>query len=200
MGAQWQWRTDTGPAQAWSGGPLPHANGGPDAGRIQQLEALYDEHHRAVLGLAYNLLRNRADAEEIAQEVFLSAWRASASFDPARGSARTWVLSITRHRCIDFIRVRGRVTLTPVHEDSAVDRRDVGLAAANAADRPGLLQALADLPAEQWRVVEMAYYGGLTHTEIASALGVPVGTVKSRIRLALNRLRLLLPESARLAA
>jgi RNA polymerase sigma-70 factor, ECF subfamily len=165
---------------------------------LAALEALYDRHHRIVLALAYRVLGDVGSAEDVVQETFLSAWRHSDSYRPERGRARSWLLSIARHRAIDRVRrsrARGEVAeLDP----SAVDPNaaDV-LQAAEANDRrERILRALATLSSEQRQAVELAYYGGLTHLEISQRTGLPLGTVKGRLRLAMEKLRLALADLA----
>lgn len=160
---------------------------------LATLEALYDAYHRQALGLAYRLLGDAAEAEEVVQEAFLAAWRAAATYDAARGSVRTWFLTLVRHRAVDALRARARrpqQALDPVDEpSSSVDVADV---AAATVDGQVARAALSCLPAEQQQAIEMAYFRGLTHTEIAGLLDTPVGTVKGRIRLGLDRLRVAL--------
>ena len=160
------------------------------ATKLATLETLYEGHHRVAIGLAYGILGNRSDAEEAVQEAFLSVWRALATFDPRAGSIRTWLLSVVRHRAIDVLRARRRRPECVLEEhESPIDPGAVDSAAIASADREYVLGLIAGLPAAQWEVLELAYFAGLSHTEIAERLGLPVGTVKGRIRLALDRLR-----------
>jgi RNA polymerase sigma-70 factor, ECF subfamily len=165
---------------------------------LAALEALYDRHHRIALALAYRVLGDVGSAEDVVQETFLSAWRHSDSYRPERGRARSWLLSIAHHRAIDRVRrsrARGEVTeLDP----SAVDPNAADLVqAAEANDRrERILRALATLSSEQRQAVELAYYGGLTHVEISERTGLPLGTVKGRLRLAMEKLRLALADLA----
>lgn len=161
-----------------------------DVPSLASLEALYDAYHRQALGLAFRLVGNLQEAEEIVQEAFLATWRTSASYDPSKGSTRTWVLTLVRHRSIDTLRARGRRPVEALDETTvqALDS-DVSAQAATTADSQVALEALACLPAEQQQVIQLAYFSGLTHTEIAERLVIPIGTVKGRIRLALDRLR-----------
>ncbi|HEY0583704.1 MAG TPA: sigma-70 family RNA polymerase sigma factor [Chloroflexota bacterium] len=161
------------------------------APELAQLEALYDTHHRQAIGLAYRILDDLGDAEEVVQEVFLSAWRAGHTYKPERGSAQTWLLSMVRNRCIDVIRARRRRPVQPFAEGlDPPDPSDVPAQAASNVDAEAARVALASLPPEQKQVIELAYFGGLSHTEIATQLAAPVGTVKGRIRLGLDRLRI----------
>jgi RNA polymerase sigma-70 factor, ECF subfamily len=168
--------------------PVPAA-----AARLAILEDLYDAYHRQAIGLAYHLLSNLGEAEEVVQEAFLNAWRVAETYDPARGSTRTWLLAMVRNRSIDVLRARRRCTVRPLEAGfDWPDESDVSAQAASSVDGAVARLALADLPAEQRQVIELAYFKGLSHSEIAAQLGAPVGTVKGRIRLALDRLRVAL--------
>jgi RNA polymerase sigma-70 factor, ECF subfamily len=157
---------------------------------IGALEALYEEYHRQALGLALRVLGNMGEAEEVVQEAFLAAWRAGHTYDPARGSTRTWLLTLVRNRAIDVVRARQRRPIQPLDETlDPPDSADVPLQAALNVDAARVAEALHRLPEEQRAAIELAYSSGLSHTEIAARLGVPVGTVKGRIRLGLDRLR-----------
>lgn len=157
---------------------------------LADLEALYDAHHRQAIGLAYRLLNDLGDAEEAVQEVFLSAWRSGHTYDPARGSTHTWILSMVRNRCIDVMRARKRRPVQPLAE--GIDPPDVSNVAVEAAanvDAAAARIALEGLPHEQKEAIELAYFSGLSHSEIAAQLAAPIGTVKGRIRLGMDRLR-----------
>lgn len=154
---------------------------------------LYERHANVAFSLAFRMCGKRAIAEEVVQEAFLSAWRGGTRYDRTRGSVRTWVLGIVHNRAIDALRRgivqdRGRVSDEGIEErmeapertDQEVGRRD---------EAREIRAAMEDLPAEQSRVIELAYYGGFTHTEIATMLNTPIGTVKGRMRLGLQKLR-----------
>ncbi len=160
------------------------------------LEQLYDRHHRLTLALAYRVCGNWESAEEIVQETFLAAWRQAATYHPERGGARGWLLSIARHRAIDRIRKTRNVGSLTDMSDTLADRRapEAWQVAEVNAQRERIAEALAELPREQKDAVELAYYGGLTHQEISDLLEVPLGTVKGRIRLAMEKLRLALAD------
>ncbi len=158
--------------------------------RLAELEALYDAHHRQAIGLAYRILGDLGDAEEVVQEVFLSAWRSGHQYDPSRGSTHAWVLAMVRNRSIDVLRARKRRPVQPLAEGvDPPSTEDVPTLAASNVDADAARLALDMLPPEQKQVIELAYFGGLSHTEIAAQLAAPIGTVKGRIRLGLDRLR-----------
>jgi RNA polymerase sigma-70 factor, ECF subfamily len=158
-------------------------------GDLTAVGPLYDRLSPLVFGLAMRTLRDRALAEDVVQDTFVSAWRNAAGFDITRGSARGWVLAIARHRAIDTIR-RRRATISLPDNDGGLTRRsewfDHEAPIVNAADIANGLQAL---PVEQRSAIEMSFVEGLTHPEIAARTGLPLGTVKSRVRLGLLRLR-----------
>ncbi len=157
---------------------------------LGDLEALYEAYHRQALGLAYRVLGDAAEAEEVVQEAFLAAWHAGHIFDPARGTARTWLLTLVRNRAIDTSRGRQRRPVRSLGEaPDPVDPSDVRSAASLNLDAATAGRALELLPDEQREAIELAYLGGQSHGEIAARLGLPVGTVKGRIRLGLDRLR-----------
>jgi RNA polymerase sigma-70 factor (ECF subfamily) len=157
---------------------------------LATMEVLYDAHSRQAMGLAYRILNDVGDAEEVVQEVFLAAWRQGHTYDPGRGSAQTWILAMVRNRAIDVIRARRRHPVQPLAVGlDPPDVSDVPSEAATNVDSQAARQALARLPPEQRQVIELAYFGGLSHTEIAEQIAAPVGTVKGRIRLGLDRLR-----------
>ncbi|HTX62944.1 MAG TPA: sigma-70 family RNA polymerase sigma factor, partial [Acidimicrobiales bacterium] len=146
--------------------------------------------------LAYRMCGQRALAEDVVQEGFLSLWRSGARYEPARGSVRTWVLTVVRNRAIDALRrltvhARRQVSDEGIEERLlATERTDVE--AGRRAEAREVRAALEQLPDEQSRVIELAYFGGLTHVEIASMLDAPVGTVKGRMRLGLAKMRMAL--------
>ena len=163
-------------------------------------EVVVDRHGGPAFSLAYRMCGRRALAEDIVQEAFLSLWRSSARYDPARGSVRTWVLAAVHNRAIDAFRregVRDARTISddgasahveaPERTDQEVERRDEARAVRG---------ALETLPDDQRRVIELAYFGGFTHTQIAEMLALPAGTVKGRMRLGLGKLRIALGEGA----
>ena len=162
-------------------------------GDARAFELVYDRHSGAAFSLAYRMIGTRDAAEDVVQEAFLSMWRSGARYDRARGSVRTWMLGIVHHRAIDALRRssvhdRRRAGDEGIEERfEARERTDVE---ASRREEAGTVRdAMRALPADQSRVIELAYFGGFTHTEIAGMLDAPVGTVKGRMRLGLQKLR-----------
>ena len=162
-------------------------------GEAVAFEMIYERHGTAAFSLAYRMTGNRNAAEDVVQEAFLSLWRSNARYDRTRGSVRTWVLGIVHNRAIDALRRsvvhdKRRASDEGIEERfEAADRTDVEVARRDEARE--VREALTQLPAEQCRVIELAYFGGFTHTEIAEMLNPPVGTVKGRMRLGLVKMR-----------
>lgn len=160
----------------------------------EAFEVLYDRHGGAAYSLAYRIVGDRAAAEEVTQEAFISVWRSGARFDATRGSVRSWLLSVVRNRAIDFLRSRaGNAPKLTFDDDAALEQRhaperteDEALQRETAAELRG---ALGKLPGEQSKVIELAYFGGFSHSEIARILNLPMGTVKGRMRLGLEKIR-----------
>ena len=159
------------------------------------LAELYDRYGKIAYGLAYRVLRDSALAEDAVQEAFITVWRTAGTYIRERGKPRTWLLTLVHRRAVDLVRREQRrrvpaaaeepVPATPAAEDEATLR-----------DRRRAVQAaLTQLPADQREALELAYYGGLTQTELAQQLGVPLGTVKSRMFAGLRRLGDLLREA-----
>jgi RNA polymerase sigma-70 factor (ECF subfamily) len=163
-------------------------------GDTAALGVLYDRYGSLAFGLAMRILRDPGLAEEVVQDAFLNAWRRAASYRPDRGEPRTWLLSIVHHRAID--RLRGaagqRSELDIADAPEPIDRADVWGETWAGLEREAILSALAGLPEEQRVAIELAFFGGLTHAEVAERLGDPLGTVKGRIRLGLTKLRTVL--------
>lgn len=154
--------------------------------------AFFDRHGAAAYGVALGLMRDQHEAEDLTQEAFLAVWRNAQAFDAAQGSARTWLLTIVRNRALDVLRSSRYRRQVLGGQDLlmyAPDTENVEATVIQRHERAGLLSALAVLPPSQRRVVELAYFGGYHCAEIATSIGVPVGTVKSRLRLAMQRLR-----------
>ncbi len=155
------------------------------------MEALYDLLSRRAFGLAYRMLGETQSAEDVVQDSFLSIWRAADRIDLSRGRLQSYVLTVVHRRAIDVLRSRKGSATKELPEDMPLvdERADVAGTVARELDGEAVRGALDVLPEEQRRVVDMAYFQGLTHVEIADGLGVPLGTVKSRLRLALDKLR-----------
>lgn len=163
------------------------------AGDEQALARLYDAYGAIVYALALRITGTPADAEDVTQEVFLQAWRSASTFDASRGNLAAWLLMIARTRALDRLR-RERRRPAELTEPSAFDRipnasPGVDVVAATNETVARARVALAALPAEQREAVELAYFEGLTHSEIASRTAQPLGTVKTRIRTAMQQLR-----------
>jgi RNA polymerase sigma-70 factor (ECF subfamily) len=165
-------------------------------GNAAAFEVVYDRHADAAFSLAYRMCGQRALAEDIVQEGFIALWRSGARYDRTRGSVRTWMLGIVHNRAIDAlrrraVRDRGRTSDEGIGERiAAPERTDLEVARRDEARE--IRDALEQLPEEQSRVIELAYFGGLTHVEIASLVDAPVGTVKGRMRLGLAKMRMTL--------
>jgi RNA polymerase sigma-70 factor, ECF subfamily len=162
-------------------------------GDADAFAVIYQRHASSAYSLSYRMMGSRSAAEDVTQEAFLSAWRSAARYDGARGSVRTWLLGIVRNRAIDAMR-RGRVRDFPrVEDEAAAERVDSGertdTEAARHEEADAIRAAIRMLPREQSQVIELAYFGGFTHTEIADMIKAPVGTVKGRMRLGLKKLR-----------
>jgi len=169
-------------------------------GEADAFEVIFDRHASAAFSLAYRMCGRRAMAEDIVQESFLSLWRSGARYDRGRGSVRSWVLSVVHNRAIDAFRRDAakdrrdvaddgiaQLLPSPDETDTEVERRD---------EARQIRSALRELPPDQRQVIELAYFGGFTHTEIAAMLELPAGTVKGRMRLGLGKLRLALGDPA----
>ena len=165
-------------------------------GDERALADLYDRFGRLAYGLALRIVRDPALAQDAVQDAFLAAWRTGASFDSRRGKAQTWLLTLVHRRAVDIVRREDRR-----RTDQLAD--DVPAAASTATDEEAALReqrrtvqaALARLSPDQREALELAYYGGLTQAELAERLGIPIGTVKSRVFAGLARLRDLLGET-----
>src|SRR3954464_13747909 len=162
-------------------------------GDTRAFETVYDRHATAAFSLAYRMTGTRNTAEDVVQEAFLSLWRSGARYDRTRGSVRTWVLGIVHNRAIDALR-RSMVHDKRRASDEGIEERfeakeRTDVQAARREEATGVRSALATLPEEQSKAIELAYFGGFSHSEIATMLEMPIGTVKGRIRLGLEKLR-----------
>ncbi len=160
----------------------------------EAFEVFYDRHGGVAYSLAYRIVGEKAAAEDVTQEAFISIWRSGARFDRARGSVRSWMLSIVRNRAIDMLRSRaGKAPKLSFDDDAILEQRpsdeftdDEAMRRETATELRG---ALGGLPGEQSKVIELAYFGGFSQSEISRMLGVPLGTVKGRMRLGLEKIR-----------
>lgn len=162
--------------------------------------SLYDETNALVYGLAMRMLGNAEDAEEVTLDVYNQVWRIAKSFDAQRGSVTAWLMTLTRTRSLDKIRARAsrskNVDPLPEQFDLPSPTQTPEDQTAAAQQRTLVLAALGQLPADQRRALELAYFQGMSHSELAESLGEPLGTIKTRIRLGMMKLRELLVQAA----
>ena len=180
---------------------LPTAAMGPDLGALLMRAArgdeaafaeLYDATAARLHGLVVRVVRDRAQSEEVTQDAYLDIWRHCTRFDPAKGSPLSWMLTIAHRKAVDRVRSAEAATArdTSYHRDSQVAEHDTTVEAAHASlEAQRVRGAVAGLTEVQREAVELAFFGGYTHTEVATMLDVPVGTAKTRIRDGLIRLR-----------
>jgi RNA polymerase sigma-70 factor (ECF subfamily) len=183
--------------------PTPAAVPGPSdeallaglaAGRLEALETLYDRYRAMAYGIARRITADDTLAEDVVQEAFLGAWRSADRYVAGRGTVRTWLLSIVHHRAIDAVRRRRPASALPEEVEGqrtpeALTLPDAWGEVSARVDRDTVAGALAALPDAQREAIELAYFGGLSQQEIAARTGVPLGTVKGRVRLGLGALR-----------
>jgi RNA polymerase sigma-70 factor, ECF subfamily len=167
-------------------------------GDARAFEVIFDRHSGAAFSLAYRMCGRRAMAEDIVQEAMVSLWRSGARYDRARGSVRSWVLSAVHNRAIDAFRQESAKSSLNVGDEGLAERLESEERTDREAERRDearqVRSALKELPGEQRQVIELAYFGGFTHTQIAEMLGLPPGTVKGRMRLGLTKLRVSLAD------
>src|SRR6202012_2843658 len=160
----------------------------------EAFEVFYDRHGGAGYSLAYRILGDRSAAEDCIQEAFISIWRSGARFDRTRGSVRSWTLSIVRNRAIDSLRSKaGKAPKLTFDDDAILESRPAAEQTEEEAMRNEtaveVRGAISQLPADQSKVIELAYFGGFSQSEIAGMLNLPLGTVKGRMRLGLEKIR-----------
>jgi RNA polymerase sigma-70 factor (ECF subfamily) len=160
----------------------------------EAFEVLYDRHGGVAYSLAYRIVGEKTAAEDVTQEAFISIWRSGARFDRARGSVRSWMLSIVRNRAIDTLRSRaGKAPKLTFDDEAALEQRPAEELTEEEAMQHETAQelrgAVTSLPHEQAKVIELAYFGGFSQSEIAEMLGLPLGTVKGRMRLGMEKIR-----------
>jgi RNA polymerase sigma-70 factor, ECF subfamily len=164
-----------------------------EAKDAQAFATLYDRHSRAAFSLAYRMMGERQAAEDLTQESFLKLWRGgAASYRSERGSVRTWLLSIVHNRGIDQLRSMASRRRTQEKVELSAPKSEASEAFEKSwrnSQRDQVRQAMKALPQEQLKVLELAYFSGYTHVEIAQLLEVPLGTVKGRMRLGLQKIR-----------
>jgi RNA polymerase sigma-70 factor, ECF subfamily len=163
-----------------------------EGGDAEAFAVLYDRHSRPAFSLAYRMMGEKQAAEDLVQEAFLKVWRAATSFRAGRGSVRTWILSIVHNRGIDQLRsLASRRRAQEKVEASAPKSQPSEAFAQSWRNSQGerVREALKTLPPEQLKILELAYFSGYTHVEIAKLLGLPLGTVKGRMRLGLKKMK-----------
>jgi RNA polymerase sigma-70 factor, ECF subfamily len=162
------------------------------AGDLGALDRLYDQYGAMAFSIALRITGDRSAAEDVVQDAFLGAWRNAGRYVDARGSVRTWLLSIVHHRAVDVVRRRRPTVELPDTETilpDALTLPDTWADVELRLDRAMVLEALTSISGVQREAIELAYFGGFTQTEIAERTGVPLGTVKGRLRLGLQGLR-----------
>jgi RNA polymerase sigma-70 factor, ECF subfamily len=169
-------------------------------GEEYAIEMLYERYHRYAYSLAYRILRDPLAAEDIVQDAFLSIWRKASSYQVQHGSVHSWLQAIVHHRAIDKVRAAAHrdqqwtPLLTDNDQDPASEQPDVWEQTWQGEQHRIILSVLDQIPAEQRMVIELAYFGGYTHAEISEQCHIPLGTVKGRMRLGLQKMKILLSE------
>ena len=163
-----------------------------EAADVDAFATLYDRHSRAAFSLAYRMMGERQASEDLAQDAFLKVWRAAGSYRAERGSVRTWILSIVHNRGIDQLRSHASRRRTQDKIEASAPRSQPSEAFAETwrnSQRDQVREALNTLPPEQLKILELAYFSGYTHVEISELLRLPLGTVKGRMRLGLQKIK-----------
>ena len=168
-----------------------------EAADAEAFAALYDRHGRAAYSLAYRIMGDKQEAEDVVQEAFIRVWRSAGGYRVGRGSVRTWILSIVRNRGIDQIRSRAHLRRKQDEIEASAPTSEPSEAFAETwknSQREQVREALDTLPQDQLQILELAYFSGYTHVEIAERLDLPLGTVKGRMRLGLQKIRVFFQE------
>lgn len=163
-----------------------------ETGDPEAFATLYERHSRTAYSLAYRMMGERQASEDLTQDAFIKVWRGAGSYRSERGSVRTWILSIVHNRGIDQLRSHASRRRTQDKIEASAARSQPSDAFAETwrnAQREQVREALSTLPEEQLKILELAYFSGYTHVEIAELLSVPLGTVKGRMRLGLKKIR-----------
>ena len=163
-----------------------------EGGDEEAFAALYDRHSRAAYSLSYRMMGDRQAAEDLTQDAFLKVWRSAGGYRSERGSVRTWILSIAHNRGIDQLRSLASRRRTQDRVEQSAPRSQPSEAFAETwrnRQREQIREALSTLPEEQLKILELAYFSGYTHVEIADLLDLPLGTVKGRLRLGLKKIK-----------
>ncbi|HEX5913638.1 MAG TPA: sigma-70 family RNA polymerase sigma factor [Rubrobacter sp.] len=163
-----------------------------EAADAEAFATLYDRHSRAAFSLAYRMMGERQASEDLTQDAFLKVWRAASSYRADRGSVRAWLLSIVRNCSIDQIRSQASRRRTQERIEASAPRSQPSEAFSEAwrnSQRQQVREALSTLPPEHFKILELAYFSGYTHVELSDLLGLPLGTVKGRMRLGLKKIR-----------
>jgi RNA polymerase sigma-70 factor (ECF subfamily) len=162
------------------------------SGDTEAFAGLYDRHGRSAYSLAYRMMGDRQAAEDLVQDSFIKIWRSATSYRAERGSVRTWILSITHNRGIDHIRSTSSRRRTQERVEMTTETTQPSEAFSETwrnSQRSQVQQALKTLPDEQLKILELAYFSGYTHAEIAEMLDIPLGTVKGRMRLGMKKIK-----------
>jgi RNA polymerase sigma-70 factor, ECF subfamily len=163
-----------------------------EAADAEAFATLYDRHSRAAFSLAYRMMGERQASEDLTQDAFLKVWRGASSYRAERGSVRTWILSIVHNRGIDQLRSQASRRRAQEKIEASAPRSQPSEAFTETlrnSQRDQVREALNTLPPEQLKILELAYFSGYTHVEISDLLGLPLGTVKGRMRLGLKKVR-----------
>jgi len=171
-------------------------------GAVWAMEQLYQRYSRVLYSLAYHMVANKQVAEDLTQDSFLAIWRRATSYSPQSGAARSWLVSIVHHRTIDYLRsvhrrsgIMKEVSLDEIELDERVAFPDIWDSVWRSVQSAQVRAAMTKLPSEQRLVIELAFFQGWTHTEIAEGLQLPLGTVKARMRLGLIHLKRILVQT-----